>query len=334
MSGLSGLCLALAFLTKSFHAATIFISTALYVFVTRSRHKTSKKQYISYFICLIVPVLLWAVARYANDGIVFLKEMLFYDVFVRAGTVVEGHTGRPYFYVKSILSAMVYAFASCFIAMIVWALSERKKVKDIICSLKHLPENIGNISDDIIGLVIFILCPLLMFSLSASKLDWYLFPQLILLSILGGIIYASFFYSNKRIVKILCYACLMIPMISIAKNVDYVHHADELSRTQQKSQCFLVDTLSRTKEWRDKNIYIELSENDGFQSSSHQELYLICELYGDLRFHTGGVQAFAEDSSADYVMVDKPAFEHYREQLKDAEVSVNNEEFYILSKRK
>ena len=318
MSGISGLCVSLAFLTKSYHAVTIFLSSVMYVILTKTYRKMNRKHYIAYFACLIIPTLAWAIARMSVDGITFLKEMLFHDFISRSYTVIENHNGPIYYYLSVIISCLKYPFISCIVALIIKVIFGR-------CKFNH-------ISNTVSGLLIFIALPICMYSVSATKLSWYIFPQIILICMLLGIIFSRLLCNSRKLVSALCCLCLVMPLYSVEKNAIKVYYED-VTAQKLTDQNFLVESLSRTDEWSDKNMYFELYEDDNFLCRYQQELYLISELYGDMKCHDGGVQAFMEDDLSDYLMVDKEVYDHYEEQLVNTEIYVSNGEYYILRKK-
>ncbi|MBB3854307.1 ArnT family glycosyltransferase [Saccharococcus caldoxylosilyticus] len=69
----SGLAFSFAFLTKSWHAGNIAIIMGLYLIVTGKYKRLSYKKWITLCLCMIVPILIWAVVRYQYDGFTFFN---------------------------------------------------------------------------------------------------------------------------------------------------------------------------------------------------------------------------------------------------------------------
>ncbi len=101
---LNGLCISLAFLLKSFASFQMIAITAVYLIVTRKFMKIKLRDYLCFFVILIIPIFLWAIMRFYSDGTTFFQKMFSYDLLQRSTTVLKGHKHDILFYVYNIMA--------------------------------------------------------------------------------------------------------------------------------------------------------------------------------------------------------------------------------------
>ena len=162
---ISCLSFALAFLTKSWHAGNIAFIIIIYFFINIKKLKINIKKIIIALLFAVIPILIWGIVRYSNDGLKFFEQMINYDLLKRSSTPIEGHIGGKlyyYYYILNIKSIIIFFALTGFIAMV-------KK------------EN----NNKILVLFISIIVPFIIFSFAKTKLYWYIyciFPSIIILS--------------------------------------------------------------------------------------------------------------------------------------------------------
>jgi 4-amino-4-deoxy-L-arabinose transferase-like glycosyltransferase len=173
----TGICIALAFLTKGMHVIILFSVITICLALGHKKHRFSTKQLTIYlFLPMAMPVIIWAALRARYDGILFFEKMFILDVLNRVTSVVENHAGGPTFYIKvlfrvlggSIFGGIVLLFLFCLLI---------KLTQERAIETEH------------IFLVIFgtmALAPFVIFTISATKLGWYVFPCVIGIYFIAG----------------------------------------------------------------------------------------------------------------------------------------------------
>ena len=272
---ISCLSFSLAFLVKSWHAGCIGILVLLCLFLSKRIRKFTIKNWILCILFSAGPILLWAVARMTRDGMVFFKEMVRYDLFARTTTVLEEHVGGMNFYVRYLFESDI-SFPLIILSAFALPLLANKEKKAEIGTL---------------GLAVMV--PLLIFTLAATKIRWYIlciFPPLILLSAFGADELA------KRIKNRWArYACLLLSLCTlfwcIGINIRTVWDID----SDGYLTSALFSMVSRTEDFSEKHIYKNTQEGETTWS---QSAFLAAELAGDLLPQTGGLEGWYTDEQA------------------------------------
>lgn len=170
----------LAFLTKSFHVLPLLASLSLLLF---ARFQINWKSLAKFALCCLafaVPVFLWAIARYQHDGIDFFSKMVTYDLLSRTSNAIEGHTGSAFFYLVNLRREFKFWWIGL-ILLAVPAIVIRWR------SRKALPFQLNTpllSTDWNAQLLICTLINVALFSSASTKLDWYVYPIIPLLSLL------------------------------------------------------------------------------------------------------------------------------------------------------
>ena len=162
----------LSFLSKSWHAALIPVTCLLFLCVSGQLHKLRPRHYAGLVLCGLAPILPWALARYSRDGLRFFEGMLSTDVYTRATTVLEGHEGDWAYYIRALgsMPAVVLSCIAGLAALLCRGLNRR--------SLRPTTEQCG--------VALWILTPLVLYSLCVSKLEWYVYVCLPAFALLFG----------------------------------------------------------------------------------------------------------------------------------------------------
>lgn len=177
----STLCVSLAFLTKSWHAATLFVIIAVVLFVSGKWKKLTKQTWIGATICLIGPVIIWMMARTMADGTKFFEEMVSYDLLSRSSTVFNSQVYGPLFYVEQLLASPDIVVLLLISIVGIIAVTIKKKMAPwrnytVLC------------------LVVGILVPLVLFSIVRTKLYWYVYSAYPVICLSAAICIESFMH--------------------------------------------------------------------------------------------------------------------------------------------
>ncbi len=166
---LSGLMFALCFLTKSWHAFVLVPTIFFYLVFTNGFKRLKWHRILIFFACSIAPILIWAIARFQFDGFKFFRLMFEYDLLNRTSNAIEGHLNPAPFYFLLLTWCSGSFFCLIFMAVGFY----------LKCAHK---EKFSYVE---IGCLCAMLSNLLLFTLSSTRLDWYVFPCFIPLLILA-----------------------------------------------------------------------------------------------------------------------------------------------------
>ena len=191
---LSGAALGLAFMTKSLAALLVFPVLGIYCWamgefvILRSR---------GYLIGLLVAALIalpWHVYMLFHDGAFFIHEVFIKHLFLRPMTVLDGHSGNYYFYIRILVNkyhpwVLIGIFSAPFFLF--------KAIKDRL--------------NEIVFLSAWMFSLFLIITLMKTKLPWYILPLYPPLSISVGWVLARIFEERyKTFMKFLFLAIMAL----------------------------------------------------------------------------------------------------------------------------
>ncbi|MBQ6569211.1 MAG: hypothetical protein IJL87_03045, partial [Clostridia bacterium] len=272
-----GLCLALCFLTKSWHAGCALLIIILYqLYLYFKRDRLCLKQILYFFAALLFPVLLWAIIRYANDGTKFFTQMVKYDLLARTDRGVENHVFGVGFYFKYLAEQMPLIFLGL-IAVLICAAIRYKK--DVLMFLKQ---------PKFLFLLMWICVPFIIFTLAKTKLYWYILPCAAGIVVLTGILLGTL-VKNPRFSSIAKTVLLLFFAVFIcrtgARNINRFLHP-----SQSPLQTFISQNCDSVKGY---NAYIECYDENGAVSGRwSQSAVFVAEISGDLYCIDGGAKEF------------------------------------------
>lgn len=173
----TALCLAMAFLTKSFHAGVFVIPTVIWVLFHWKKY--GFKYVVISSITGMIPVAAWAAGRYSADGLTFFDWMLKLDLFGRVATMEYSENKGVYalfYFVKMARELTLIPALISITAILAGFAVYRKKwlspeIKDLFC-----------ISS------LFFFSIILLFSLCSAKAPWYIYPAFAMLPLMTGTI--------------------------------------------------------------------------------------------------------------------------------------------------
>jgi len=299
---------ALAFLTKSWHAFVIVAIGGLFLLLTGEIKKIKLKEWLLFILTFTVPIGAWVVARVLKDGTKFLVEMLQYDLLKRSSEAIEGNKESILYYFKFILLNGTSLVIALGIIILIGSLVYFKKWE--------LAKN------DVIGYSLWIILPLIVFTIAKTKLAWYIIPIYIPLIIVGAIFLGKFLreLSMNRLITVTLSLIFGVAVIYQGYiTVKFVNNPkiDPL-------QDFMVESFKNNEEIKSENAYIDIESEEWRQSQ-----LLIGELYGDLKCKIGGVKGFSEDKDA-VLITKKTKYLEDKEILKESIVISETDDYIII----
>lgn len=162
-----------AFLTKSFHAGPIVLIVVAYLLVTRG-DSAVRWRHVTLSLAGLLPVLAWAVARFAVDGTTFFVDMVRYDLLSRSSQTLEKHGGGLLLYLQ-----LIQEHFGWWLAVLVGALAAWVAVPALTRGRWQ--------TSSWLGPAIWVLLLLIPFTLVKTKIDWYTHPAYPALAILIGL---------------------------------------------------------------------------------------------------------------------------------------------------
>ena len=171
-----GLMFSLCFLSKSWHACVLLPIGGLFWLFSGLCRRMKPRHYIGLFSCAILPIALWAFARYQYDGMAFLGQMFGVDVTQRIAWS-ESSNPNYFFFLNYLLHSRAVlvmlgtiAFAVLFALLMRHCNAPVQRQSAMKCRFREraLPA--------VLGLTLWILVPVLVFSLSHTYYYWYVYP--------------------------------------------------------------------------------------------------------------------------------------------------------------
>ena len=287
----SALCFALAFLTKSWHALCIPVICFLFLACEGRLKEITWKRAGLLIAVGIVPVLPWAVARYLRDGWAFLTSGVSVDIGER---MLSGTASGPLLYFEYLLSDRGFkiALALCAASALTLVLT-RTRLSPLARSA-------------VIGCLLWLLVPPVLFSFSNFKKYWYVFSSFTALAVLLGVLLQALLARGSRNVTRGLGAALTVLTAALCvagiwQNVDTIlttvnpHHY----------QVGMMELLDR-ESYAGAHAYIQYNEKNADGSPITDwadEDRFMAELYGDVICLPGGKEAFEQDGEYALIMI-------------------------------
>jgi len=312
----SGLAFSLAFLTKSWHAGNIAIIIGLYLLLTGKYKTLSFKKWISLCLCMMVPILIWAVMRYQYDGFAFFKNMVSYDLLHRSTVAIEGHIGDESYY-GIILCHFYFLWLVLLLGMILFYNFHKNISFDMFKSENKFY---------LIGLFLWVIIPFMMFTLAKTKIRWYILPVYPPLSIIIGVLASKILINGKWMIKlVLLSAILFVAHYYEGEIQTYVDNPipnDQLS---------LIEKTKALNGVRGYNLF-------KYHPTRHKAVWaqsavLTAELVNDLKVRSGDFHAFLNNDRA-LLLVKRKYFTKELITSNHLNIVASNKWGYILCKEK
>ncbi|WP_099467050.1 ArnT family glycosyltransferase [Konateibacter massiliensis] len=332
----SGLCFALAFLTKSWHSGMIVIIGGLYLLLTGEIKKLKLKEWLFFFLSFSVPLLLWAIARFIADGPTFFIEMLQTDLLNRTREAAEGHEFPLAFYFEYIFKGYyqnmdgsynligkdetsvnyIYSFilGICAVGAIYFHRTFQK-------------ENIKKF----LGYVLWFFIPFVAFSLTKTKLVWYVYPTLIPLAMVGGI-YTAKLLGSKEVLYKARWTLLVVAAFFLIKYTNLNVSAIQ-SVSGDTFQDFIAESVSQDSAYASSNAYLFLNGGEEPLSEWSQDQLFLGEISGDYRCMSGGIDGFLAEENEGVLYISADYYEQFKEELTSYTILSQTGDYYLLSNR-
>jgi hypothetical protein len=162
----------------------------------------TKKDIFQNSLMLLVPSL-WYIYAYTRFGDEFIQKHFVEQIFSRASSTLESHTGDWWYYIEYFVRTSPLAVLFALMASVCFFVNRPTQ------ATSYPKLDFKNISPILLGLIYLILI-----SASKSKLEWYLLPVIFLLSPLVSLLLKN---SSKQIIVgiISIFGCLSLIFVSL-----------------------------------------------------------------------------------------------------------------------
>jgi 4-amino-4-deoxy-L-arabinose transferase-like glycosyltransferase len=286
---LSAFLLALAFLSKSFHAAAPGAVVFFLLLFNQGRDALRPRRLVPFLLIGTAPILFWSLVRYACDGTAFFETMLFNDLG-RSLKIVDEHSGPIYYYLKILdndFRHLYIFYLSLLLFFIAWTRFRQKKI-DI---LFYTP--INNI---LYQTIVCAVIPLILFSLAVSKFRWYIYPTYPFIVIAFAV--AIHKIGNtligllpERWGRYVLPAFLAFFLLFLEARLLY-----RIARQAEQQNPVQVALYNAAAVGRKISVYLE---SEGWS----QDLVLAAKLFGDFKPADGGRAAWEKDTDRNVLLV-------------------------------
>ncbi|MDD3410316.1 MAG: glycosyltransferase family 39 protein [Eubacteriales bacterium] len=287
------LCFGLSFLARSWHAFLIPGVCLVTLVVTGRIRKLKPKHYLALIGLGLLPILPWAVLRYARDGWTFFRGMLEYDLLKRSGEAIEGHVESPWYYFQYLAQYPTAILAACLCV----AAAARRLIR------RARPRF------DETAVAVAVLLPLVLFSAAETKIDRYAFPTLAALLLGGGVAAgrltrdaAALWRRQKRLpacaLSLGLAACVAVAGTGVAENVRTISRL-RANDPYQNALGSVINAQSAAPDGGKLRVYT-LMEN-GWPEWRPSDILLTSILCGDvngIERLNGGMEPFLSDPGA------------------------------------
>ena len=320
-----GLSFSCSFLCKSWHVLMILGIAGVYFLWGKLYKVFQLRHWIVLIMSAGLPILLWAGLRYRYDGFAFLGQMVEYDLLARTTGALEGHSGGALFYLRITMASAIAGFFAVFLAIYFGYNRLTEANRDYI-------EKDTNLRRDIPFYLIWFFIPLLQFTVAETKLAWYIYPAMVGLLMLCGILTGSVI---KKAGRYRWDAIVVGMLLLISIGVDAVKI--EEGRRQFPAdgvQTLITEELSSQAQLKGKAAYLEVDPNvqlDGtteILTSWPQRYVFLGEAYLDARCEDGGTQKFLEKGGM--LITSRDRYEHDKRLRKMTLAAKNNNYVCIL----
>ena len=313
-SYICGVCVSLAFLTKSYHAGIILVIGGLYMLLTGMIKKFKMKEWILFVLSMAIPVGLWGIARFTQDGLTFFMTMFTEDVLIRSSVTSEGHTGNVLFYIES------YFLPE---GMIYWLLLVVILAAGIIVVFKK-KQNLKSYT----GYLLWFGVPLLVFSVVSTKLNWYNYPILVPLCMLAAIAIGKFLEDDTEELK-WKKMVLFVTLLAVGIYGYRTFEAAIISIHGDTLQTFIAESVAREDEFAGANAFIQARQEIEDGSVWNANNIFVAEIEGDFKCQSHGVSGYLECADKKVLYISREDYMNMQEML-TGEILYETEEYLML----
>jgi 4-amino-4-deoxy-L-arabinose transferase-like glycosyltransferase len=287
----------LAFLTKSFHVIPLAVTLTIFFFWSNGLTLRRIAQFFAVLLFGCVPVATWAFARYQYDGLEFFRLMVSQDLLTRFSSVIEGHHGGPMFYLREIYRGFHWIYMAVISFLMAYLAAKRfPEVSSVFASSNQKHDR-----QLIFKMLMAIAIPILLFSLSESKLRWYTYCSYPFIAILLGVLLHHLWtqvWLAKN--KMWLYALVLTVAFMFAGSEFFIIRQiikkwDHPSAQVQEQ----IRILGENPETRGASLYL----SDG--EWTPKDIF-VAKMCGNFILKAGGEKALAADSTANKFLIVKP----------------------------
>ena len=320
---LSGFMFSLAFLSKSFHAASIMGIIVCFMLLSGEFKKLKLKNYIIFFSASFLPILIWAFARFLYDGFDFLGAMFGVDVVERTE-----YASKDGFFV--FLSETL----SYHIVMLILFINIAAAV--LLVVLKKIDfKNILN--SNALLYALYLIIPASVYLITKSAAFWYFFPTFVGLIFASGILYGRLANSLKsldgRLKTVLTAAVVLVSSAAAIFLARFMYsNAVLVSSYSVNAEQSAIRTLLEDKDkYKGKNTYIYKTKNSYSYKGYEWEQadILTAELYCDAHCKNGDIDNFSSDKDS-VMFIDNELYEANRTKMSAFSVISQNSDYKVL----
>lgn len=315
----TGIAFSFAFLAKSWHAVNIILILGLYLILSKLIHKFKVRQILIFVLSGISPIFIWAFFRYQQDGLIFFKTMINYDLLARTSKTLEGHIGSMSFYIEKLQNSYFY-----------WLLVLVGGILTVSLIIKSDKLN-KEWFNYILAVLLWIAIPFILYTKAKTKIAWYIIPIYPAMAISIGAISDLLLKCRYRNAL---FQLLLIGMIAISIYKNEISIKKSISNPGIDYAQAALEQIKSMPIYRGKHIYTLFKTGSADNPNRWEQSYLLsAELYGDLIPLEGGIEGFLKDNT------EKPLFLADKDKITEAfkaansiKVLIENEKVYILTK--
>ena len=314
----AGFFFACAFLTKSWHAGTIVFVGFFFLLLTGEIKTLKGKRLLAFLASFLIPMGLWAILRFTQDGTEFFKEMIFYELLTSSQEAIENHQQEFLFYVKNyfVTTWRQYIYLAALLIGGAGLIGYRKRLKE---------EGRSYLA---VGFFLWALMPILWFSIAATKLIWYSYATLIPILIGAGIV-AGTAVRDRNISAGLRTAAfvgvLVLTGYFITGNVQNIR-----AEYGNDFHDFFAEANEAAPDYAGIEIYLGADGDFGYGNWSQNTSFL-AEIAGDHVCMDGGVEAFVQTKEPAVLVTNRDYYAQYADVLMDKTVVYENEKYLYIS---
>ena len=313
-SYICGACFSLAFLTKSYHAGVILVIGGLYMLITGKIKKFKVKEWVFFVLSMAIPAGMWVIARFTQDGLTFFMTMLTEDVLSRSSVASEGHTGSALFYIQRYFldGGMIYWLLMIVILAAGAFLVFRRKE-----SLKPY-----------MGYLLWLFVPLLAFSAVSTKLNWYNYPILVPLCMLGAVSIGKYL-ENENVKASVKKAAITGTLMAVAFYGYRTFDTAVLSVHGDTLQTFIAKSIDREDEYAGADAFIQVRQEIEDGSVWNANNIFVAEIEGDFKCSSHGVSGYLDCAGKKVIYISRQDYENMQDMLA-GEILYESEEYLML----
>lgn len=309
---LCGFVFGLAFLTKSLHAGTIAIIGGLFLIITGEIKKIKLKEWVIFISSFVIPIGAWIIARVAKDGFFFFEQMIRYDLVARTVEGVEKNTPGVFFYFEYFFIGTGSNLRDIFTLIIVMG---------IFLYVKECKQ----LKEEIIAYALWFFIPLIIYTISETKLEWYIVPIYMPVIIVSSVLLSKMI-KDENLGKLLKITFLGLFVAVVIGHSAYMINFVE-QPTSDDLQNFIMNDMSNNNQINGKIAYIDIGLGMWEQST-----LLASEIGADLKCKEGGTKGFINSNEESILIISNIMYKIHKNELKDFDLILENEEYYIIYK--